>query len=93
MNAQSERAFGGFLDELPKALYVLAHVAFLGIGVWLWAHARSTAFPQPGALLLYVVSQVVFIAFFANWITMKMAVLVEQTLMVVMLCLLVIGAS
>ena len=92
MQDGSRSAFGGFLEDLPKALYVLAHVAFLGVGVGLWAHARSVAVPHPGALLLYVISQVVFFSFFANWITLKMAVLVEQTLMLVMVCVIAIGA-
>ena len=90
---ESRSPFGGFLDDLPKALYVLAHIAFFGVGIGLWAHARNAAFPQPGALLLYVMSQAVFFAFFANWITLKMAVLVEQALMLAMVCVIVIAAS
>jgi uncharacterized membrane protein YhhN len=62
------------------------------VGIALWAHARNTAFPHPGALLFYVVSQVIFFGFFANWITLKMAVLVEQMLMLVMVCAIAIGA-
>ena len=93
MEKGSRSAFGGFLDELPQALYVIAHVVFFGVGIGLWAHARNAAFPQPGALLFYVVSQVVFFAFFTNWITLKMAVLVEQTLMLIMVCLIVLGVS
>ena len=93
IHQESRSPFGGFLDDLPKVLYVVAHIGFFGVGVWLWAHARNAALPQPGALLLYVASQAVFFAFFANWITLKMTVLVEQTLMLVMVCLLVIGAS
>ena len=90
---ESRSPFGGFLDDLPKALYVLAHIAFLGVGIGLWAHARNAAFPQPGALLLYVMSQAVFFVFFANWITLKMAVLVEQALMLAMVCVIVIAAA
>ena len=92
MDAVRHSPFGAFLDDLPKTLYVVAHVAFLGVGLWLWVRAGSTAFPHPNALLLYVASQAVFFAFFANWITMKMAVLVEQTLMAIMVCALVLGA-
>ena len=92
MRDGSRPTFGGFLEDLPKALYVIAHVAFFGVGVGLWVHARSVAVPHPGALLLYVISQVVFFGFFANWITLKMAVLVEQTLMLVMVCVIAIGA-
>ena len=60
MQGGSGSTFGGFLEDLPKALYVLAHVVFFGL--------------------------------FANWITLKMAVLVEQTLMLVMVCMIAISA-
>ena len=83
--------FGTFLDDLPKMLYVVAHVLFLGIGVWLWARSGG-ALAHPEALLLYAVSQIVFFGYFANWITMKMAVLTEQTLMVAMVLLIALGA-
>jgi hypothetical protein len=89
--ASSRSAFGGFLDELPNTLYVLAHVVFLIVGIVLWVRTPEAG-PMPHiALLLYVASQVVFLGFFANWITLKMAVLTEQTLMLVMVCLFVIG--
>ena len=86
------RPVGGFLDDLPKLLYVVAHVAFLGAGIGLWAHARGGALPHSGALWLYVASQVVFFGFFANRITFKMAVLAEQTLMLAMVLALALGA-
>lgn len=84
---------GKFLDDLPKMLYVAAHVAFLGIGIWLWARARGGATPYSEALLLYALSQVIFLGFFANWITLKMAVLAEQTLMVAMVVLIVLRTT
>lgn len=84
---------GGVLDEVPKALYVLAHVMFLGIGIWLWIAARQNALPYSGALVLYVISQVGFLAYFANVITMKTAVLVEQMAVAVMLILIILQAT
>ena len=84
---------GNFLDELPAALFVAAHVMFLAIGVWLWSRASDNALPYSGALLLYAASQVGFFAYFAHWITMKMAVLVEQTLMVAMVLVIVLRAT
>ena len=87
METTSRPAFGAFLDELPKALYVVAHLAFLAIGLWLWNDAKPGAPFSPAVLLLYVASQVVFFLYFANWITFKMAVLVEQMLMVAMVLL------
>ena len=92
MSEGSRSTFGRFLDDLPKALYVVAHIVFFGVGIGLWAHARSAALPQPDALLLYVISQAVFFAFFADWITLKMAVLLEQTLMLVMVCIIAIAS-
>ena len=93
MDATSRPAFGSFLDELPKALYVVAHVAFLAVGLWLWNHAKPGAPISPAVLLLYAASQVVFFLYFANWITFKMAVLVEQTLMVAMVVLIGLALS
>ena len=84
---------GGVLDEVPRALYVIAHVMFLAIGIWLWIAARQNALPYSGALVLYVVSQVGFLAYFANVITMKTAVLVEQMAVAVMLILIVLQAT
>jgi hypothetical protein len=84
---------GRVLDEVPKALYVLAHVMFLAIGIWLWAWAAQHALPYLGALALYVISQVGFLAYFANVITMKTAVLVEQMAVVAMLILIILLAT
>ena len=76
--------FGGFLDSFPSGIFIAAHIAFLVVGVW--AAQRLTAVsPAAGpALWLYVITQVIFLMFFAGASTMKMAVLAEQTLLVVM---------
>lgn len=93
MTGGNRLPLGKFLDDLPKALYVVAHVMFLGIGVWLWSRAHNGALPYSEALLLYALSQIVFFGYFANWITLKMAVLTEQTLMVAMVLLIVLRAT
>jgi hypothetical protein len=80
---------GQFLDSLPKGLYVVAHVTFLAVGLWLWSEASGRSLPYASALGLYALSQVGFFAYFANWITMKAAVLAEQSL--VFAAVLVIG--
>ena len=41
------------------------------------------------AFLLYVVSQIVFLAYFGGALTLKMAVLIEQMLMLIFVVLLV----
>ena len=74
---------GSFLESFPSALFIAAHLLFLGLGLWAWK--RTSARPWlANAFWLYVVSQPVFLAFFGGAVTMKMAVLVEQTLMAAM---------
>ena len=75
---------GGFLDSLPALLFVAAHIAFLVVGVWAIRSGTAARAAFAPALWLYVVSQIVFLSFFGGLITMKMAVLIEQTLIVVM---------
>ena len=93
MTGEHRLPLGKFLDDLPKTLYVAAHVVFLGIGIWLWARAQGSGLPYSEALLLYSLSQIVFFGYFANGITLKMAVLAEQTLMVAMVLLIVLRAT
>jgi hypothetical protein len=87
------KPIGGFLDRLPTLLYVAAHVGFLAVGMWLWLRADDHGLPYSGALLLYAASQVPFLAFFGRAITMKLAVLTEQTLMFVMVLVIVLRAT
>lgn len=81
---------GGFLDTLPAMLFVGAHVIFLLVGLWAVKKATGDKLRFAWALWLYVVSQPVFLAFFGGLITMKMAVLLEQTLMVIMVLAIVV---
>ena len=71
--------FGTFLDTLPAAVFIVAHVFFPALGVWAARAGKAHGAGFASALWLYVVSQVVFLAFFGGAITMKTAVLVEQT--------------
>ena len=82
--------FGGFLERLPQAMYVMAHVIFLAAGAWMAVRASDNGLPNSEALALYAISQVGFLAYFARAITMKLAVLVEQTLVFVMLLAIVL---
>jgi hypothetical protein len=70
---------GTFLDTLPTSLFVVAHVAFLALG--LWTVRRVGVVGWGAALWLYAVSQIFFLAFFGGVLTMKMAVLIEQALL------------
>jgi hypothetical protein len=80
---------GGFLDSLPSFLFITAHVFFLVVGLWAMRRAGQTRLPFTSAFWLYVVSQVGFLAFFGGALTLKMAVLLEQTLMLIFVVLLV----
>jgi hypothetical protein len=87
------RPAGRFLDDLPNGLYLVAHIAFLGASVGLLARANDYALPYSGAFVLYVLSQVGFLTYFAKLITMKTAVLLEQSLIFVMLVWIVLKAT
>ena len=79
-----ETPIGGFLDSLPSALYISCHVLFLAVGIWAARKSGAANLLYAPAFWLYVVSQLVFLLFFGGVITMKMAVLTEQTLMVIL---------
>ena len=74
--------FGSFLDALPTALYVAVHLVFMAATAWLLAQGTTGA--VRAALILYLASQPGFLLYFAGRITMKTAVLVEQTLVFAM---------
>ncbi|MQA00719.1 MAG: hypothetical protein GEU80_15580 [Dehalococcoidia bacterium] len=85
--------FGEFLEDFPSVLFVLTHVAMVGIGVWAIVRtwARSPAISK--ALWLYLASQPVFFAFWAELITLKMAAVTEQALIILMVVWLVLGTG
>jgi low temperature requirement protein LtrA len=68
----------------PTMLYVAAHVIFLFVGLWAWKRAAAKKLPFASGFWLYIASQLVLLSFFGGMIKMKMAVLLEQTLMVIM---------
>lgn len=75
---------GGFLDTLPASLFVTAHIIFLLVGAWAAMKAKDNNLGYSGAFWLYVVTQLIFLAFFGKWFTLKLAVLLEQTFLVIM---------
>jgi hypothetical protein len=81
---------GAFLDSFPSVIFIAAHVLFLGLGLWVWRTTGRSNVRMSPAFWLYVAAQAIFLGFFAGALTMKMAVLLEQTLMAVMV--LMIGA-
>ena len=72
---------GGFLDSFPATLFIACHVLFLVVG--LWAMRQAAPRLPAAAFWLYVVSQIGFLAFFGGVLTLKMAVLIEQMLILV----------
>lgn len=75
---------GTFLDSMPSTLFVVAHVVFLLVGLWAAKKAKDLKLPYAQAFWLYPVVHVGFLAYFAGFFTFKMAVLLEQMLIVVM---------
>jgi len=80
---------GGFLDSVPSALFIAAHVMFLALGIWAATRRESSLATRTTLFWLYALSQVGFLGFFFGLVTMKMAVLIEQMLVAVI----VIGAA
>ena len=75
---------GGFLEQFPSIMFIGAHVAFLAVGLWALWRATGTGASYAWAFGLYAASQVIFLGYFGGVLTMKMAVLLEQTLIVVL---------
>jgi uncharacterized membrane protein len=84
---------GSFLDAFPSLVFVAAHVLFLLVGLWAWRRTRAEGRLRAPAFWLYVAAQGIFLAFFGGVITMKMAVLLDQTLMVAMVAALATPAE
>ena len=76
---------GGFLDTMPAGLFISAHILFLIVGIWVAKRAMDNKLPYAGAFWLYVITQLIFLAVFGKWFTLKLGVLLEQTLLVIMI--------
>lgn len=83
--------FGEFLEDFPAILFVSTHVLMVGIAVWAIVRTRVGAPVIAKALGLYLASQPVFFAFWAGLITLKMAAVTEQTLIMLMVLWLAFG--
>lgn len=84
---------GSFLDSFPTLLFVIVHIVFLVVGLWAFKQANDDKMAYAPAFLLYALSQVAFLGFFGGVLTMKMAVLIEQTLMVVLVAWVALGTN
>ncbi len=75
---------GTFLDSMPSVLFISTHIVLLLIGLWAVKKAMDMKLPYASAFWLYPVVHVGFLAYFGGLFTFKMAVLLEQMLIVVM---------
>ncbi len=71
---------GGFLDLVPAPVFIAVHLVALGVAIWAVRAATNQRAPYAYAFALYALSQIGFLAFFGGAITLKMGVLLEQTL-------------
>ena len=84
---------GGFLDSLPSILFVIVHLVLLAVAVWAIWRLNMGGIAYAWAFSLYAISQLVFLSFFGGIITIKMAVLLEQLLIVAMVVWIVMVAT
>ena len=66
--------FGGFLDTLPHAWFLLIHSALALIGVLLWRKARTAANPSAArGFALFTIGELVYIIYHLDLITFLFA--------------------
>ncbi len=75
---------GTFLDSMPTILFISTHVVFLLIGLWAVKKALDMNLPFAKAFWLYPLVHIGFLSYFGGIFTFKMAVLLEQILIVIM---------
>lgn len=83
---------GGFLDSFPAILFVVVHLILIVLGIWALRRTSTTGRTYAWAFGLYILSQIVFLSFFGNVITIKMAVLLEQLLVAAMVIWIALGS-
>lgn len=83
---------GGFLDSFPAVLFIIVHLVFLAVGLWAWRKANSEGKSYAWAFGLYALSQLVFLGYFGGIFTLKMAALLEQILMVILVIWVAVAA-
>ena len=84
---------GEFLDSLPTMLFIIAHIIFLLVGLWVIRKASGSKLIYAPAFWLYIVSQLGFLAVFGGLFTLKMGVLLEQLLVFIMVLWIVMKAE
>jgi hypothetical protein len=75
--------FGDFLDAFPTLLFVSVHATFLVIAIW--AIRRLSRYGLAFApALVYAATQLALLAVLGGVLTLKMGVVIEQTLVVLL---------
>ncbi len=77
---------GSFLNTLSPTFFICVHILFFLLGFWAVMKAKRDKRSFASLLMLYVLAQLVFIGYFAGVFNMKLAVLIEQILMVILVC-------
>jgi len=75
---------GEFLDTWPKAVFIVAHLLMLCVGIWAAMTAKRNGVPYANAFWLYVVVHLGFLAYLFDVFALRLSVLLEQMLILVM---------
>jgi hypothetical protein len=79
---------GYFLESWPTGIFVIAHILFILVGYWSFKSSKKHNQPYAGLIWIYIITQFFFLAMFGGFITMKLAVLMEQICIVIIIVLL-----
>ena len=84
------------MDSIPNYMLIAIHVVLMIVGIWAWKRASDAKASYAPAFWLFIASQPVFIAHFVGTtgiITIRMAIVIEQTLVVVMVAWIALKAG
>ena len=66
--------FGGFIDTLPHAWFLVIHAALALVGVMLWRKARAAQNPSAArGFALYIAGEVIYILYHLDLLTFLFA--------------------
>ena len=66
--------FGGFIDSLPQAWFLVIHAVLAAIGVMLWWRARAAGQPSAArGFVLYILGEFCYIVYHLDLITFLFA--------------------
>ena len=66
--------FGGFIDSLPQAWFLVIHAVLVAIGVMLWRWARAARQPSAArGFVLYILGELCYVVYHLDLITFLFA--------------------